>query len=161
MCAGMDLALALVEQDHGRELALTVARWLVLFLKRPGGQSQFSAELAAQATEHETIRELQAWAPGSRRRGPRRRRARQARRDEPAQLRARVRARGRRDARALGRAHARRGRAPPARGDDARASTKSPRAAASRSAETLRRAFQRRVRVSPAAYRGRFRSAAA
>ena len=44
VCAGMDLALALVEQDHGRELALTVARWLVLFLKRPGGQSQFSAE---------------------------------------------------------------------------------------------------------------------
>ena len=47
--AGMDLALALVEEDHGRELALAVARRLVLFLKRPGGQSQFSAQLAVQA----------------------------------------------------------------------------------------------------------------
>ena len=46
----------------GRDLALTVARWLVLFLKRPGGQSQFSAELAAQTTEHDAIRALQAWA---------------------------------------------------------------------------------------------------
>ncbi len=64
VCAGMDLALALVEQDHGRELALRVARWLVLFLKRPGGQSQFSAELSAQATEHDAIRSLQAWAQG-------------------------------------------------------------------------------------------------
>ncbi|HXZ83845.1 MAG TPA: AraC family transcriptional regulator, partial [Myxococcota bacterium] len=62
VCAGMDLALALAEEDHGRELALTVARWMVLFLKRPGGQSQFSVGLAAQATEHERIRELQGWA---------------------------------------------------------------------------------------------------
>lgn len=43
--AGMDLALALVEADHGAELARSVARWLVLFLQRPGGQSQFSARL--------------------------------------------------------------------------------------------------------------------
>ena len=41
--AGMDMALAMVEEDHGRDLALAVARRLVLFLKRPGGQSQFSA----------------------------------------------------------------------------------------------------------------------
>ena len=47
--AGMDLALALVEEDHGREVALGVARQLVMFLKRPGGQSQFSAHLEAQA----------------------------------------------------------------------------------------------------------------
>ena len=47
--AGMDLALALVEDDLGREVALTVARWLVLFVRRPGGQSQFSAQLAAQS----------------------------------------------------------------------------------------------------------------
>ena len=46
--AGMDLALALVEEDLGAEVALEVARWLVLFLRRPGGQSQFSAQLAAQ-----------------------------------------------------------------------------------------------------------------
>jgi transcriptional regulator GlxA family with amidase domain len=46
--AGIDLALALVEADQGRELALAVARQLVVFLKRPGGQAQFSATLALQ-----------------------------------------------------------------------------------------------------------------
>jgi transcriptional regulator GlxA family with amidase domain len=59
--AGMDLALALVEEDHGREVALAVARHLVLFLYRPGGQSQFSPQLAAQLAERERIRELQTW----------------------------------------------------------------------------------------------------
>ena len=59
--AGMDLALALVEEDHGREIALHVARELVLFLRRPGGQSQFSAQLALQTTDHQPLRELQAW----------------------------------------------------------------------------------------------------
>jgi transcriptional regulator GlxA family with amidase domain len=59
--AGMDLALALVEEDWGRELALEVARYLVMFVKRPGGQSQFSAHLAAQAAESPPIRSLQAW----------------------------------------------------------------------------------------------------
>jgi transcriptional regulator GlxA family with amidase domain len=59
--AGMDLALAMVEEDLGRELALKVARELVMFLKRPGGQSQFSAHLAAQTAEKSEIRELQAW----------------------------------------------------------------------------------------------------
>src|SRR5262249_23542568 len=58
--AGMDLALAMVEADHGRDVALAVARELVLFLRRPGGQSQFSAQLAAQFAEHEPIRDLQA-----------------------------------------------------------------------------------------------------
>lgn len=41
--AGIDLALALVEDDHGTEIAQTVARWLVLYLRRPGGQTQFAA----------------------------------------------------------------------------------------------------------------------
>ena len=59
--AGMDLALALVEEDHGREVALAVARELVMFLKRPGGQSQFSAQLMGQAADRKPIRELQAW----------------------------------------------------------------------------------------------------
>jgi transcriptional regulator GlxA family with amidase domain len=59
--AGMDLALALVEEDHGREVALAVARELVMFLKRPGGQSQYSAQLMAQAADREPIRELQVW----------------------------------------------------------------------------------------------------
>jgi len=49
--AGIDLALALVEQDLGRPLALAVARQLVVFLKRPGGQSQFSGQLRAQTEQ--------------------------------------------------------------------------------------------------------------
>ena len=49
--AGIDLALALVEADLGRAVALAVARYLVVFLKRPGGQAQFSAALALQAAE--------------------------------------------------------------------------------------------------------------
>ena len=57
--AGMDLALAMVEDDHGRELALRVARELVMFLKRPGGQSQFSAHLAAQTAERSSVRKVQ------------------------------------------------------------------------------------------------------
>ena len=57
--AGMDLALAMVEADHGRDLALRVARELVMFLKRPGGQSQFSAHLAAQTSERSGVRDVQ------------------------------------------------------------------------------------------------------
>jgi len=50
--AGVDLALALVEEDHGADLARQVARWLVVFLQRPGGQSQFSTwSLAAPADD--------------------------------------------------------------------------------------------------------------
>ena len=58
--AGMDLALALVEEDLGRDVALAIARVLVMFLRRPGGQAQFSAQLAVQLAEHEPLRELQA-----------------------------------------------------------------------------------------------------
>lgn len=59
--AGMDLALALVEEDHGSGLALQVARNLVLYLRRPGGQSQFSAALSLQLTDRKPLRELEAW----------------------------------------------------------------------------------------------------
>jgi transcriptional regulator GlxA family with amidase domain len=59
--AGMDLALALVEQDHGGELALAVARQLVVFAQRPGGQSQFSAQLAVRRAEREPLREAVAF----------------------------------------------------------------------------------------------------
>jgi transcriptional regulator GlxA family with amidase domain len=59
--AGIDLALAMVEEDHGRDAALAVARRLVVFLKRPGGQSQFSAQLAGQLAERRPLGELQAW----------------------------------------------------------------------------------------------------
>jgi transcriptional regulator GlxA family with amidase domain len=56
---GMDLALALVEEDLDRDAALTIARHLVLFLRRPGNQAQFSATLAAQQPEREPLREVQ------------------------------------------------------------------------------------------------------
>ncbi|MGP9017305.1 GlxA family transcriptional regulator [Streptomyces sp. BR1] len=59
--AGIDLALALVEEDLGREAALTVARRLVVFLRRPGNQAQFSAQLAAQTAQREPLREVQQW----------------------------------------------------------------------------------------------------
>lgn len=59
--AGMDLALALVEEDHGSRLALKVARNLVLYLRRPGGQSQFSAALSLQLTDRKPLRELESW----------------------------------------------------------------------------------------------------
>jgi transcriptional regulator GlxA family with amidase domain len=57
--AGMDLALALVEADLGREVALLTARQLVLFVQRSGGQAQFSAQLGAQLAERDPLRELQ------------------------------------------------------------------------------------------------------
>ncbi|MBA1296286.1 GlxA family transcriptional regulator [Pseudomonas lurida] len=58
--AGIDLCLALVEEDLGRAVALEVARHLVVFLKRPGGQSQFSATLALQEGGSR-FAELHAW----------------------------------------------------------------------------------------------------
>src|SRR6185312_11348452 len=61
--AGIDLALALVEEDLGRSMALAVARYLVVFLKRPGGQAQFSASLALQAAE-DTFGTLHEWVKG-------------------------------------------------------------------------------------------------
>lgn len=59
--AGIDLALALLSDDHGRRAAATVARQLVVYLRRSGGQSQYSRLLAAQATESEPIRDLLTW----------------------------------------------------------------------------------------------------
>lgn len=59
--ASVDLALAFVEADHGHELALQVARDLVIFLKRPGGQSQFSANLTSQMTQSSDMRAVQQW----------------------------------------------------------------------------------------------------
>lgn len=59
---GIDLALALVEEDLGRAMALNCARHLVVFMCRPGGQSQFSATLESQQSERNAINELIAWA---------------------------------------------------------------------------------------------------
>ena len=59
--AGMDLTLALAEADHGHTLALAVARELVMFLRRPGGQKQFSTVLSAQTSLSVRLADLMAW----------------------------------------------------------------------------------------------------
>jgi transcriptional regulator GlxA family with amidase domain len=59
--AGIDLSLALVETDLGRDVALTIARWLVLFLRRPANQKQFSAQLRGQLAERDALRRLQGF----------------------------------------------------------------------------------------------------
>jgi transcriptional regulator GlxA family with amidase domain len=157
--AGMDLALAMVEEDLGRAVALEVARWLVLFLKRPGGQAQFSAGLAAQAAVREPLRELQDWIGANL----------DADLSVPA-LAARACLSERHFARAF---RAETGLTPAAyveglRVERARALLEdghsvdgAARAAGFASAEVLRRVFHRRLGVGPSAYRERFRSAAA
>jgi transcriptional regulator GlxA family with amidase domain len=59
--AGIDLALALVEDDLGSETARLIARWLVVYLQRPGGQSQFSAPLRVTRPARPALRELLSW----------------------------------------------------------------------------------------------------
>ena len=59
--AGIDMALALVEEDIGREIARLVAGTMVVFMRRPGGQTQFSPFLQAEAKSRRDIRELQTW----------------------------------------------------------------------------------------------------
>ena len=61
MSAGIDMTLALVEEDLGSDLALRIARMMVVFLRRPAGQSQFSATLAAQSQAHRSFADLLAW----------------------------------------------------------------------------------------------------
>jgi len=58
----MDLALALVEEDLGSAVALNVARELVLYFRRVGGQSQFSTAMALQASDQKHIEEVRSWA---------------------------------------------------------------------------------------------------
>jgi transcriptional regulator GlxA family with amidase domain len=59
--AGIDLSLALIEEDHGHEVALRIAKFLVMFLVRPGDQSQFSHMLSMQSNASRPLRELQVW----------------------------------------------------------------------------------------------------
>jgi transcriptional regulator GlxA family with amidase domain len=59
--AGMDLALALLEEDAGNDAALHVARQLVMFVRRPGGQAQFSTQLSARTADRDPLRAVQAW----------------------------------------------------------------------------------------------------
>ena len=158
--AGMDLALALVEDDLGRDVALETARGLVLFLRRPGGQSQFSAQLAVQAADREPIRELLTWvvehpnddlsveALAHRVAMSPRHFARVFTREvgtTPARYVEKVRVEA-----------ARRRLEESAHGVDTIADT-----CGFGTAETMRRAFIRTLRVPPSAYRGRFRSALA
>lgn len=62
--AGMDLALAMVEDDHGPEVSRAIARQLVMFVQRPGGQAQFSTQLAAQRPVRVPLREVLGWIAG-------------------------------------------------------------------------------------------------
>ncbi|MBM7049274.1 MULTISPECIES: GlxA family transcriptional regulator [Rhizobium] len=59
--AGIDLALSLVEEDHGKDTSMIVARYMVMFMKRPGGQSQFSAHLVGQMSETTLIQKAQGY----------------------------------------------------------------------------------------------------
>jgi transcriptional regulator GlxA family with amidase domain len=59
--AGIDMSLALIEADHGHDVAIQTARQLVMFIKRTGGQSQFSAPLATQARDDGNFATLHAW----------------------------------------------------------------------------------------------------
>jgi transcriptional regulator GlxA family with amidase domain len=157
--AGLDLALALVEEDLGRRVALEVARWLVVFLQRPGGQSQFSAPLVAQAAQRRPLRDLQAWV------------AEHLGEDLTV---ARLAERVAMSERTFSRAFRRETGITPAvwveglRVERARMALEDSdagvhvvaRACGFGSVETLRRAFHRRLGVGPAAYRSRFRPAA-
>jgi transcriptional regulator GlxA family with amidase domain len=154
--AGMDLALAMVEEDLGRDVALEIARWLVMFVQRPGGQSQFSTHLAAQRAERRPLRDLQAWIADNL--------------DADLRVEAlaeRVHMSTRNFARAFGREV---GLTPGAyveavrieRAKQRLEEAGEPVEAVARScgfgsAETMRRAFSRRVGVPPADYRARFR----
>jgi transcriptional regulator GlxA family with amidase domain len=59
VAAGIDLALSLVEDDHGTDVAQTVARWLVMYLRRPGGQTQFAAPVWMPRAKRAPIRDVQ------------------------------------------------------------------------------------------------------
>lgn len=157
MTAGMDLALALVEEDHGPEVARTVARWTVMFLQRPGGQSQFSERLALPAAVAAPIRETLdriAADPGGDHRLPRlaqrvslserhlRRLFSEQTGTTPARFTERVRVEAARDLLA----------------DTATPIDTVAAGCGFGSAETMRRAFLRVLGVGPADYRARFRS---
>jgi transcriptional regulator GlxA family with amidase domain len=155
--AGIDLALALVEEDLGAAAARDAARWLVLFLRRPGDQAQFSAQRSWQPAEHEPLRELQGWIAGNLTADL-----------SVAALAGRAFMSPRNFARAFRREV---GMTPAAyvesvRLERARAELEAGEASVDAIAaicgfgtvETMRRAFQRRFNVNPAAYRSRFRT---
>lgn len=152
--AGIDLSLALVEEDLGRALALGVARYLVMFLKRPGGQAQFSAALSLQSTD-DHFAGLHDWLAGHLAEGlPLKRLAAQARMSERTFLRRYRDATGLTPARAIERLRVEAAR-------QLLAETRLPaKRIAARcgfgSEETMRRSFVRLQGVSPQDYRQRF-----
>lgn len=155
--AGMDLALALVREDLGEEAALEIARQLVMFVVRPGGQSQFSSHLAPDAYPKGKLASLLRWIPehtdqtldvGKL--------AAQAKMSERSFARTFVRETGETPARYLERA-----RIDAARrlltGSDLPVAVVAGRAGFG-SEERMRRAFQRQLNTSPGAFRARFQS---
>ncbi|MFV2216093.1 GlxA family transcriptional regulator [Actinomadura sp. LOL_016] len=157
--ACMDLALALVAEDHGERVALAVARQLVMYLKRQGGQSQFSVPLWEAPAERRDIDELRAWITGNltadlsaaalaeRMCLSERHFARVFRKETGSTPAAYVEAARVEEARRL------------LEGTDEPLDRVSA-ACGLGSAETLHRAFRRRLGTTPAAYRRRFRTAA-
>ena len=156
--AGIDLALALVEADHGSALARSIARQLVVFVQRPGGQAQFSAQLAAQRPVREPLRTVQSYIAEH----P------NADLSVPA-LAERAGMSERHFARVF---RAETGRSPAAHVEAVRVETarrllettpdgldRIARAAGFGTIATMHRAFRRTVRVTPGEYRSRFRSA--
>jgi transcriptional regulator GlxA family with amidase domain len=156
--AGIDLTLALVEEDLGRDIALSIARELVVFLRRPGGQAQFSQALSAQQATRPGLRELQAWIAGNL--------------DADLSVAA-LAERANMTERSFARAFQREVDQTPAAyvealrierarmllEDGAESLDAVARATGFRSAEVLRRAFHRKLGVGPAAYREHFRAA--
>jgi transcriptional regulator GlxA family with amidase domain len=158
--AGVDLALALVEEDHGAALARTIARWLVVFMQRPGGQSQFSVWQHARPVTDEALQQLLADIaadPGADLSLP----------AMASRLATSVRHFSRLFARQVGISPGR--YVERARVESARTLLESghegveavARSCGFGTAETMRRAFLRQVGVPPSAYRSHFRSLAA
>jgi transcriptional regulator GlxA family with amidase domain len=157
--AGIDLSLAMVQDDLGTEVAQTVARWLVMFLHRPGGQTQFAAPVWVPRAERSTVRAVQALveaAPGGDHRLP----------ALAAAAAMSVRHFSRVFTAEVGESPGRyveRVRVEAARGDlETTADTLDVIAVncGFGTAETLRRAFRRRLGVAPDSYRRRFRTVA-
>lgn len=154
--SGIDLALALVEEDLGRDTALTIARHLVVFLRRPGNQAQFSAQLAAQTAQREPLREVQHWITEHPMRRPE---CRDPRRPGPSlapALRPRLPGRDRHDAGPVRRPGPAGARPPPPGGHLRRHRGDLPRQRL-RHPEGMRRAFVKALGTAPYEYRRRFR----
>jgi len=153
--AGIDLALALVEEDHGPQVALQVARELVVYLKRSGGQEQYSEPLQFQVEARDRLGELAAWIPGHLREDLTVEALAERACLCPRQFTRRFRALYRRTPAAFVEDH----RLGEARRRLAGLGVTVEAVSASvgfKSADAFRRAFERRYGVSPSNYRGRF-----